>query len=262
MILRKITRTDPFARVDKEMLADARLSWKAKGIMAYLLGQPDNWDLQVTNLVNHSTNGTEAIYSALKELRKFGYLRLVHPRGEGGLVNGSYWEIHECPLSSVEAETRRTRVSVKADHNKNDKTTKKDSRPEGASASLGVKEGEYSKTPAGQLAKSFNDFVIKQRLHLGKPKPSRHKWTQACQALLDRVGDHVLVERVMDWYFSHWRDEWVPTYHAVTTFCQNFDRLEKAMRRDQKESAPKGKSRRVKTVTDSGKTVWVTEWID
>jgi hypothetical protein len=35
----------------------------------------------------------------------------------------------------------------------------------------------------------------------------------------------------MDWYFSHWKDEWVPSFYSFSTFCENFDKVEKSMKR-------------------------------
>ncbi len=58
-----------FVMMDKTFLEDTRLSFKAKGILAYLLSKPDNWKVIVGNLVNSSTDGKKAIYSGLKELK-------------------------------------------------------------------------------------------------------------------------------------------------------------------------------------------------
>lgn len=78
--------TDPYARVPKALLNDERLSWKAKGIASYLLGKPVDWRTRVADLVNRGTDGRDAVYAGMKELRAAGYMgKRVH-RGEGGKI--------------------------------------------------------------------------------------------------------------------------------------------------------------------------------
>ena len=73
-----------FVTMDKTFLEDTRLSYKAKGILAYLLSKPDNWKVIVGNLVNCSKDGERAVYAGLKELSQFGYYKKVPIRDEKG----------------------------------------------------------------------------------------------------------------------------------------------------------------------------------
>lgn len=86
-----------FAVISKSFLEDENLSWKAKGILAYLLTKPDNWKVIIGDLVNRSTDGKTAIYSALKELKEQGYYIRKPIRNEKGYF--IHWEntIYECP---------------------------------------------------------------------------------------------------------------------------------------------------------------------
>ena len=61
-----------FVILDKGFLEDENLSFKAKGILTYLLSKPDNWEVSVSHLVEVSKEGKTAIYSALKELEEAG----------------------------------------------------------------------------------------------------------------------------------------------------------------------------------------------
>lgn len=72
-----------FVQVPNELLADEELSFRAKGILCYLLSKPDNWRAQVSDIYQHGKEGKLAIRTALKELRKLGYARLdkVQDRG-------------------------------------------------------------------------------------------------------------------------------------------------------------------------------------
>ena len=84
--------------MDKGFLEDARLSMKAKGILAYLLSKPNNWKVIVADIVNHCKDGKSAIYAGLKELKENGYYKKVPVRNEEG-TRIMYWEstVYEVP---------------------------------------------------------------------------------------------------------------------------------------------------------------------
>lgn len=94
---------DPFARIPKSALDDPSLSWKAKGILSYLLGKPKGWRVQVEDLCNRSTDGAGAIRSALKELRKANYARL-ESRRERGRIAGWIMFISDTPCLEPESK--------------------------------------------------------------------------------------------------------------------------------------------------------------
>lgn len=78
MIIRVAKNKDnPYVMMNKTGLNDPRLSFKAKGILAYLLSKPDDWKVMVSELINSSTDGKTAVYSGLKELEENGYLKRV-----------------------------------------------------------------------------------------------------------------------------------------------------------------------------------------
>ena len=72
-VIRVQKRPNEFVLMDKGFLENPELSWKAKGILAYLLTKPNTWKVIVKDLVSRSTDGKSAIYSALKELTEKGY---------------------------------------------------------------------------------------------------------------------------------------------------------------------------------------------
>ena len=61
--------------MDKTFLNDNRLSWKAKGILAYMLSMPDDWTFYLDELVQHSTDGKASFRSGFKELKDNGYVK-------------------------------------------------------------------------------------------------------------------------------------------------------------------------------------------
>jgi len=77
---------------------DKRLSYKARGVLFYLLSKPDGWKGRVFDLVNNSDrDGINTIKSALRELVDCGYARLKTERTKEGKLLGKYYEISEFP---------------------------------------------------------------------------------------------------------------------------------------------------------------------
>jgi len=104
MIIRVAKNKDnPYVMMNKTGLNDPRLSFKAKGILAYLLSKPDDWKVMVSELINSSTDGKTAVYSGLKELEENGYLKRVrvYRRDEKtGKKVIDHWEtvVYETPV--------------------------------------------------------------------------------------------------------------------------------------------------------------------
>ncbi|MCK5245483.1 hypothetical protein KAR02_01185, partial [Candidatus Bipolaricaulota bacterium] len=72
--------------IDKSMLEDPRLSFRAKGLLAYVLAHPG---IDVSNkklLTSVSLEGMDAINTALKELEEAGYFRQIQEAVEDGSV--------------------------------------------------------------------------------------------------------------------------------------------------------------------------------
>lgn len=105
-IIRVRKRQNPFAQIDRSILENEELSYRAKGILCYLLSKPNNWETRIKDVINHGTEGRDAIRSAFKELRAAGHLVLVPLKSESGRLMGRSYEVHENPISSEELETR------------------------------------------------------------------------------------------------------------------------------------------------------------
>jgi hypothetical protein len=87
---------NPYAQIDKAMLEASNLSFKAKGILSYLLSRPDGWETNIPDLINHSTDKETAIRTGIRELREAGYLKQNQVR-EGGKIIKWVYEVYENP---------------------------------------------------------------------------------------------------------------------------------------------------------------------
>ena len=87
-----------FTIVSNEFLKDARLSWKAKGIIAYVAMLPDDWVLNMRDLTNRATDGRDSLYSGIKELETCGYCVKTMRRNPDGTIAGYAYEICDKPV--------------------------------------------------------------------------------------------------------------------------------------------------------------------
>lgn len=96
MIVRIQKRENPYVVIDKTIINDDSLSFKARGIACYLLGKPDDWSISERHLVTCGPDGAAAVRSGLKELEEAGYLRRERKRAEDGTFA---WEaaLYETP---------------------------------------------------------------------------------------------------------------------------------------------------------------------
>ncbi|RJL22042.1 hypothetical protein [Bailinhaonella thermotolerans] len=69
-------RRTPFVQVPSATIRDKRLSFRARGILAYLLDMPDEWEVRSEVIAAAGIEGREAVRSALHELGEHGYYRL------------------------------------------------------------------------------------------------------------------------------------------------------------------------------------------
>jgi len=97
-IIRTNKRENPYVMIDKCGLNDERLSWKAKGLLAYLLSKPDDWKIYEVDLIKHATDGRDSVRTCLRELEKFGYLSRRQIRGSNGFFGHMEYIIYERPL--------------------------------------------------------------------------------------------------------------------------------------------------------------------
>lgn len=72
----------PFTMVANEILSRKDISFKAKGMYAYLFSKPEGWDFSSSRIKNESSDGRDSTLSGLRELEEKGLLqRIKYPDG-------------------------------------------------------------------------------------------------------------------------------------------------------------------------------------
>ena len=77
-----------YATIPNDILNSKDISFRAKGIWAYIYSKPDGWDFSIKNIANQSKEGIEAIRNAIKELENHHLLKRTKFQNELG-----HWDI-------------------------------------------------------------------------------------------------------------------------------------------------------------------------
>ncbi|PEB93444.1 DnaD domain protein [Bacillus toyonensis] len=93
----RVHKSKNYTTINNTGLRDERLSWKAKGILAYILSLPDDWVFYMEEISTHAKDGIDSLRVGVKELKKFGYVRRFPVKNEKGKITN--WEtiIYEVP---------------------------------------------------------------------------------------------------------------------------------------------------------------------
>ncbi|PEB56221.1 DNA-binding protein [Bacillus pseudomycoides] len=100
----RVKKDNNYSVINNTGLKDERLSWKAKGILAYILTLPDDWVFYREELSSHAKDGIDSLKAGMKELKEYGYLKRFPIRDEQNRI--VRWEtvIHEIPQNEPLAE--------------------------------------------------------------------------------------------------------------------------------------------------------------
>lgn len=198
-------REDPFARVSKSMLDDERLSWRAKGLLSYLLGKPAGWKVQRADLEKKSKDGGRSVRSGLKELRRFGYAELSSVRS-GGRIREWTWKISDTPIFSPDERN----AHVETAHSSKKECTKKETAAEASETketSSGEDVGSLKKEEGSDSTWKPDSRTKEQKLKtIRSPKdyPSERDFESF---ITDQFLDHLSTYRP-ELYFDLCRNKW------------------------------------------------------
>lgn len=102
-------RTHDFLIIPNGAVRDARLSYRARGVLARLLSNADGFRTTAIDLARESTDGRYAVLAALSELRKAGYLLQKKLRNDIGQWSTETY-VYDFPQVSENTEVRFTGV--------------------------------------------------------------------------------------------------------------------------------------------------------
>lgn len=102
----------PFTQVPNGLLYDPNISFKAKGIWAYMSAKPEGWKFSADRIADETKEERKAILSGLKELSEAGYIT-AKKKGDGRIEYTLHWEVAKTSMSEPELENLEPSSSAK-----------------------------------------------------------------------------------------------------------------------------------------------------
>ncbi|WP_199099893.1 hypothetical protein [Dyella sp. ASV21] len=90
-----------FTTLDNDLIRDSRLSWKATGLLVYLLSLSDTYKLHISRLSTQKLDGRDATMSAIRELQRAGYVTIEQSRGSEGRFGTTIWTIDDSAFNTA-----------------------------------------------------------------------------------------------------------------------------------------------------------------
>jgi hypothetical protein len=89
---------NPYVQINRTAILNPALSFKAKGILTYLMSRPDGWEVNLIDLVKRSADGISSVRAGIQELVNVGHVRrgIIRDK-ENGRFADYLWEVHELP---------------------------------------------------------------------------------------------------------------------------------------------------------------------
>lgn len=116
MSIKRSKRDTHYCTTSRSGQIDPRLSLRAKGLLWYLLGLPDDWEIYTSELTTHATDGLTATRSAIAELMDAGYItRSGRRRNNKGQLAEYDYIVYEDPKGIQKTKLHKMKGSRKSD---------------------------------------------------------------------------------------------------------------------------------------------------
>lgn len=118
-------KANPYVMLNKGFLNDPCLSMKAKGLLAYFLSLPDDWQIYESEIIKHHKDGKSAFKATIKELEQNGYVERDRLRDEKGHLRGYKYSVYEHPIHVRKSNVGKSNVGKSDLTNKENKLNNK-----------------------------------------------------------------------------------------------------------------------------------------
>lgn len=92
----RIMKNRNYSVMSNYHLQDKNLSFKAKGLLSYMLSLPDNWNYTIKGIAKESKESDKTVRTILKELEYAKYLVIVKKQNSKGRFIYEYF-VYEKP---------------------------------------------------------------------------------------------------------------------------------------------------------------------
>jgi hypothetical protein len=175
----------PFTQIANEVLNNSELSFKAKGIYAFMMSKPDDWNFTIRSMSKQVKDGEDGIKTGIKELKDLGYVVYEkHKNGTGTYhlklhVNSatkpkvqnphkaSEHQKGKSPRREIPLKGKSTRISNKEPSSNKDSSNNKDSHTEQAQTQAEIINSFHpNETSANTLREKCPNISKRQALDM------------------------------------------------------------------------------------------------
>ena len=209
----------PFTQVANEMLNDSKLSFKAKGIYAYLYSKPEGWDFAINRIARDCAEGRTAVDSGIKELEGCGLL--TRKRLKNGRVDYKlHSQMQKKPLSG----------NPKVGKPQSGKTCTISNKDKEVIKSISNKE-QATELRVNHLIDSFKTFNPAYKSWFGNATQRK-----ACSSLLELMELDKLINLVQKALPVINRRQYAPTITTPHQLLQKYAQLESYLEKEKLNS--------------------------
>ena len=176
----RVNKTSDYTVISNYHLREKEMSLKAKGLLTLMLSLPGNWDYSISGLSSICAENETAIKTGLKELKRFGYLKIskIFPNKERGNKKIEYvYEIFEKPLGEdkrqKEQETEKQPVEKQKVENQGVENLPLESQAVENQGQLSTKELNTNKLNTKEVS-------TKEYIHV------KNEFSQACEDIKNK----------------------------------------------------------------------------
>ena len=117
----KIRCEKDFMAIHNNIFKDKTISLKAKGLLAFMMSVPPDWDYSLAGLAACNKDGLVSVRSALQELEDNFYVKLTKVRNEKGQIVDMRYDVSDEPVFGNRIEEKPFLENPKADNPKTEK---------------------------------------------------------------------------------------------------------------------------------------------
>ena len=181
----RVNKTSDYTVISNYHLREKEMSLKAKGLLTLMLSLPGNWDYSISGLASICAENETAIKTGLKELKKFGYLKIskIFPNKERGNKKIEYvYEIFEKPLGEdkrqKEQETEKQPLEKQKVENQGVENLPLESQAVENQGQLNTKELNTKELNTNKL--NTKEASTKEYIHV------KNEFSQACEDIKNK----------------------------------------------------------------------------
>ena len=169
----KIEKNKNYTVMSNCHLRDKNLSFKAKGLLSFMLSLPEDWDYSLNGLVAVSKESKKAIRGIINELKEHGYLVTEQTRGEKGYYKYNYIIYEEPHIVEIDKNNPDTQKG-----NTDKGNTEKDTQINTNEINTKEQTDKIDKTINGDEEKISSSFSLEEHHAITKDLVEREYLTE------------------------------------------------------------------------------------